>query len=97
MIPVKGYAASQAKAPLAPFKFERRDPRPHDVVIDIHFCGICHSDIHQARDEWGGSQFPMVPGHEIAGTVRAVGASVTKYKVGDHVGVGCFVDSCLDC
>jgi uncharacterized zinc-type alcohol dehydrogenase-like protein len=66
-------------------------------VIDIHFCGICHSDIHQARDEWGGSQFPMVPGHEIAGVVRAVGAKVTKYKVGDHVGVGCFVDSCREC
>lgn len=97
MIPVKGYAASHAKAPLAPFKFERRDPRPHDVVIDIHFCGICHSDIHQARDEWGGSQFPMVPGHEIAGVVRAVGAKVTKYKVGDQVGVGCFVDSCREC
>jgi uncharacterized zinc-type alcohol dehydrogenase-like protein len=97
MIPVKGYAASHAKAPLAPFKFERRDARPHDVVIDIHFCGICHSDIHQARDEWGGSQFPMVPGHEIAGVVRAVGAKVTKYKVGDHVGVGCFVDSCREC
>ncbi len=93
----KGYAASAAKAPLAPFTFERREPREHDVVIDIKYCGICHSDIHQARDEWGGATFPMVPGHEIAGVVSAVGPKVTKYKVGDKVGVGCFVDSCRKC
>lgn len=89
----KGYAASQAGAPLAPFSFRRRDPRADDVVIDIKYCGICHSDIHQVRDEWGGSSFPMVPGHEIAGVVAQIGPAVTKFKVGDLVGVGCFVDS----
>jgi uncharacterized zinc-type alcohol dehydrogenase-like protein len=92
-----GYAALTAKAPLAPFSFERREPREHDVLIDIQYCGICHSDIHQARDEWGEAIFPMVPGHEITGTVKAVGAKVTKFKVGDRVGVGCFVDSCRSC
>ncbi len=97
MIPVKGYAAATVKAPLAPFSFERRDPREKDVVIEIKYCGICHSDIHQARDEWGGSMFPMVPGHEIAGVVTHVGSKVTKHKVGDSVGVGCFVDSCRKC
>ncbi len=97
MAKTKGYAASAAKAPLAPFTFERREPGEHDVVIDIKYCGICHSDIHQARDEWGGATFPMVPGHEIAGVVSAVGPKVTKYKVGDKVGVGCFVDSCRKC
>ncbi len=94
---VTGYAAGSVKAPLAPFSFERRQPGEHDVAIDIKYCGICHSDIHQARDEWGGSIFPMVPGHEIAGVVSAVGAKVTKFKVGDPVGVGCFVDSCRHC
>ncbi|MBX7244964.1 MAG: NAD(P)-dependent alcohol dehydrogenase [Candidatus Sumerlaeaceae bacterium] len=93
----KGYAAPAAKAPLGPFAFERRDVGDHDVAIDIKFCGICHSDIHQARDEWGGATFPMVPGHEIAGVVTAVGPKVTKFKVGDHAGVGCFVDSCRKC
>jgi uncharacterized zinc-type alcohol dehydrogenase-like protein len=97
MIQAKGFAALSAKTPIVPFSFERRDPRDADVVIDIKYCGVCHSDIHQARDEWGGSVFPMVPGHEIAGVVRAVGPKVTKYKVGDHVGVGCFVDSCRHC
>jgi uncharacterized zinc-type alcohol dehydrogenase-like protein len=97
MIQVLGYAASQAKKPLAPFAFQRRDPREHDVVVDIQYCGICHSDIHQARDEWGGSKFPMVPGHEIAGVVSRVGPKVTRYRVGDKVGVGCFVDSCRKC
>src|SRR5271163_4768253 len=92
-----GYAVAALGAPLAPFSFERREPRADDVVIDIKYCGICHSDIHQARDEWGGSIFPMVPGHEIAGVVTAVGNKVTKYKVGDKVGVGCFVDSCRKC
>lgn len=95
--PVRGYAAVHAKSPLAPFKFRRRDPRDHDVEIDIKFCGVCHSDIHQARDEWGGANFPMVPGHEIAGVVSRVGKAVTKHKVGDPVGVGCFVDSCRKC
>ncbi|MGE0615032.1 MAG: NAD(P)-dependent alcohol dehydrogenase [Bacteriovoracia bacterium] len=91
------YAALDPKSPLKPFQFSRRDAGPHDVMIDIHFCGICHSDIHQARDEWGGSTFPMVPGHEIAGVVSRVGAKVTRFKAGDRVGVGCFVDSCRDC
>ena len=69
-------------------------PRDHDIVIEIHYCGICHSDIHQVSDEWGGLTFPMVPGHEIAGIVFQIGTNVTRYKVGDRVGVGCFVDSC---
>jgi len=97
MLEALGYAASSAKSPLAPFKFQRREPRDFDVVIDIKFSGICHSDIHQARDEWGGSQFPMVPGHEIAGVVAKIGPKVTRYKIGDKVGVGCFVDSCRAC
>jgi len=97
----KSYAAASSKAPLAPHSFERREPLEHDVVIDIKYCGICHSDIHQARNEWSAYQpeciFPMVPGHEIAGVVAAVGSKVTKYKLGDKVGVGCFVDSCRTC
>ncbi len=97
MISAKGMAVQSATTPLTPFSFERRDPKEHDVVIDIQFCGICHSDIHCARDEWSGAKYPMVPGHEIAGIVRAVGSQVTKYKVGEHVGVGCFVDSCRHC
>jgi uncharacterized zinc-type alcohol dehydrogenase-like protein len=97
MISVKGYAAKSAKAPLTSFTFERREPKDHDVVIDIKFCGICHSDIHQVKDEWGGSAFPMVPGHEIAGVVSKVGSKVSAYKVGDVVGVGCMVDSCGEC
>jgi uncharacterized zinc-type alcohol dehydrogenase-like protein len=92
-----GYAAKSAKSELEAFSFQRREPRAADVVIDIKYCGICHSDIHQARDEWGGSIFPMVPGHEISGVVSKVGGSVTKFKVGDRVGVGCFVDSCRTC
>jgi uncharacterized zinc-type alcohol dehydrogenase-like protein len=97
MIPVIGYAARQAKDPLAPYSFERRESREHDVVIAIQHCGICHSDIHQVKDEWGRSTFPIVPGHEIAGIVSQVGAKVSNYKVGDRVGVGCFVDSCRKC
>jgi uncharacterized zinc-type alcohol dehydrogenase-like protein len=93
----RGYAAVAAKAPLAPYEFQRRVLQEHDVAIDILYCGICHSDIHQARDEWGGSIFPMVPGHEITGVVRAVGGKVAKFKVGDKVGVGTFVDSCRTC
>ncbi|KQW29122.1 hydroxyacid dehydrogenase [Rhizobium sp. Root274] len=93
----KGYAATDASKPLAPFTFERREPNADDVVIDIKFSGICHSDIHQARNEWGNSTFPMVPGHEIAGIVTSVGSKVSRYKVGDRVGVGCFVNSCLHC
>lgn len=93
----KGYAATDASKPLVPFTFERREPNDDDVVIDIKFSGICHSDIHQARNEWGNSTYPMVPGHEIAGVVSAIGAKVTQFKVGDRVGVGCFVDSCVHC
>jgi uncharacterized zinc-type alcohol dehydrogenase-like protein len=94
MIRTKAIAAFSPSAELGPYQFERRELEEHDVVIDIKYCGICHSDIHKARDEWSGSTYPIVPGHEIAGVVRAVGQNVTKYKVGDHVGVGCFVDSC---
>lgn len=93
----RGYAATDASLPLTPYTFERREPNDDDVVIAIKYCGICHSDIHQARNEWGGSKYPMVPGHEIAGIVTAVGAKVTKFRVGDRVGVGCFVDSCTTC
>jgi alcohol dehydrogenase (NADP+) len=91
------YAASSARAPLAPFEIERREPGARDVVIDILYCGVCHSDIHQARDEWGGSIFPMVPGHEIVGRVARVGREVTSFKAGDLAGVGCMVDSCGEC
>jgi alcohol dehydrogenase (NADP+) len=94
---VPAYAAASASAPLGPFTVERRDPRPDDVQIDILFCGVCHSDIHQARDDWSAGIFPMVPGHEIVGRVTRVGSSVTKFKVGDLAGVGCMVDSCGRC
>ena len=97
MIDVRGYAAMSATTRLVPFTFSRREVGRQDVLIDIHYCGVCHSDVHQARDEWGGSLFPMVPGHEIVGTVEKVGASVKQYKVGQMVGVGCFVDSCRTC
>ncbi len=97
MLPTKGYAAQQAGAALAPFMFERRGVGPKDVLVHIRYCGVCHSDIHQVRDEWGGSIFPMVPGHEIVGTVERVGAEVKKFKIGDPIGVGCFVDSCGTC
>ena len=97
IVQTKGYAAPAADAPLAPFSFARRELGPRDVGIEVKYCGICHSDIHQARDEWGESIFPMVPGHEIAGIVTDVGSEVTKYKVGDRVGVGCLVDSDRDC
>ncbi len=91
------YAAAEAKAPLTPWTIERRAPGPHEVQIEIRYCGVCHSDIHQARGEWGGGIFPMVPGHEIVGEIGAVGSAVTKFKSGDRVGVGCFVDSCREC
>jgi uncharacterized zinc-type alcohol dehydrogenase-like protein len=93
----KAYAAQSAKSPLAPFSFTRRDPLPDDVKIDILFCGVCHSDIHTARDEWGGTTFPCVPGHEIVGRVVAVGRNVKKFKEGDLAAVGCMVDACKDC
>ncbi len=97
MLPTTGYAALTAKAALQPFSFTRRDVGPHDVLIAITHCGICHSDIHQARDEWGGSIFPMVPGHEIVGTISRIGSMVTRFHVGETAGVGCFVDSCRTC
>ena len=93
----KAYANYSAEKPLVPYTFERREPGPQDVAINIEFCGICHSDIHTARSEWGPTQYPCVPGHEIVGRVHAVGANVKKFKVGDTVGVGCMVDSCQHC
>ncbi|KQM17135.1 hydroxyacid dehydrogenase [Sphingomonas sp. Leaf24] len=95
--PAQGYAAQSADSKLAPFSFERRDPQPNDVAIDIHYCGVCHSDLHTARGEWPGTLYPCVPGHEIVGKVTAVGSDVTKFAVGDTVGVGCMVDSCGEC
>ncbi|MEV6668005.1 NAD(P)-dependent alcohol dehydrogenase [Streptomyces nigra] len=97
MTTVAAYAAPAAKAPLERTTIERREVGAHDVLIDIKFAGICHSDIHQAREGWGEAIFPMVPGHEIAGVVSEVGSDVTKYRVGDRVGVGCMVDSCREC
>ncbi|MCE1238093.1 MAG: NAD(P)-dependent alcohol dehydrogenase [Hyphomicrobiales bacterium] len=94
---VLGWAAPAAKAPMAPWSFERRDPRPDDVVIDIDYCGVCHSDLHNVQNDWGRSTYPMIPGHEIIGRVSAVGSQVTKFAVGDRVGVGCMVDSCFAC
>ena len=92
-----GYAARSADAPLAPFSFERRAPRPNDVAMEVLYCGVCHSDLHQVRNDWGWSIYPLVPGHEIVGRVIAVGGEVTRYKVGDAVAVGCMVDSCQQC
>ena len=97
MHPTKAYAAFAADAPLAPFSFERRDVGPHDIAIDIKFCGVCHSDLHQVRNEWGGSKYPLVPGHEIVGVIREVGREVTKFQAGQLAGVGCMVDSCQHC
>ncbi|MDR3462845.1 MAG: NAD(P)-dependent alcohol dehydrogenase, partial [Beijerinckiaceae bacterium] len=97
MFSCTGYAAPRADAPLAPFTFERRDPGPTDIEIKILFCGVCHSDLHQARDEWANTVYPCVPGHEIVGTVTRVGGAVTAFKVGDLAGVGCMVDSCREC
>lgn len=97
MVQSHGFAAHHPKEPLKSYSFERRDVGPHDILIDIKFCGVCHSDIHQVRDEWGRGIFPMVPGHEIVGKVSKVGASVKNFKVGESVGVGCIVDSCREC
>ncbi len=97
MIATRGYAWHSSTTSPVPFSFERRDPSPNDVAIDIQFCGICHSDIHQARNEWGNAMYPMVPGHEIVGTVTAVGSAVKKFKAGDAAAVGVLVDSCRVC
>ncbi len=96
-IKTSGYAARDASSPLAPIDVERREPGPHDVVIDVAYCGVCHSDIHQARDEWHNTVWPCLPGHEIVGVVAQAGAHVSKFKTGDVVGVGCMIDSCRHC
>ena len=93
----RGYAALGANQPLVPYQFERRELRPNDVALQIEFAGICHSDIHQVKEEWGPAIFPMVPGHEIAGTVTAVGSQVQRFSIGDRIGVGVFIDSCREC
>lgn len=93
----KAYAAQSAESPLAEWNIERRTPKPHDVQIEILYCGVCHSDLHTVRDEWGGAKFPVVPGHEIVGRISAVGDHVTKFKVGELAGIGCMVDSCREC
>src|ERR1700682_5542264 len=92
-----GYAAQSASSPLATFSFNRREPLEKDVVIDILYCGVCHSDLHQARNEWKGTTFPCVPGHEIVGRVLKTGPKVSKFKAGDLAAVGCLVDSCRAC
>ena len=97
MIPARAYAVHGPEDRFQPFSLDRRDPRPNDVAIAIRWCGVCHSDLHTARGEWGGTQYPCVPGHEIVGEVTAVGSAVTKFREGDLVGVGCMVDSCLTC
>lgn len=97
MTQAKGYAAQNATEPLGPYSFERRDLRPHDVQVEIMYCGVCHSDLHTVRSEWGPTAYPCVPGHEIVGRVTKVGNHVSKFKAGDLVGVGCMVDSCQDC
>src|SRR5688572_27932968 len=97
MLTTRGYAVKGPDSPFEPFSFERRDPGPHDVLIEILYCGVCHTDIHLSRNDWGRSLFPMVPGHEIVGRVSQVGSNVTRFKPGDIAGVGCFVDSCRAC
>lgn len=94
---VKAYGAESATTPIVPLTIERRAPKPHDVEIEIRYCGVCHSDLHTARNEWGNAVYPCVPGHEIVGVVTAVGSHVKKFKVGDRAGVGCLVDSCREC
>jgi uncharacterized zinc-type alcohol dehydrogenase-like protein len=93
----KAYAAQSASTPLSEWSIERRSPKPHDVQLEILYCGVCHSDLHTARNEWGGTKYPVVPGHEIVGRITAVGDHVTKYKVGQLAGIGCMVDSCREC
>ena len=94
---ILGFAAHSADTPLVPFQFERRQLRADDVNIDILYSGVCHSDLHQARNDWKGAKYPLVPGHEIVGRVTEIGSGVTKYKIGDLVGIGCLVDSCRTC
>ena len=93
----KGYAALDNQSPLGPFSFTRREPLPTDIAIDVLYCGVCHSDLHMARNEWGNSVYPMVPGHEIVGRVTATGSAVTKFKVGDIAAAGVIIDSCRHC
>ena len=95
--PIKSYAAHSPTGSLGLFNFDRREPRADDVVIDILYCGVCHSDVHNVRNDWGGAHYPMVPGHEIIGRVREVGPAVTRFQAGDRVGVGCMVDACQHC
>jgi uncharacterized zinc-type alcohol dehydrogenase-like protein len=97
MIPTFGYAARDARSRLEPFRFEREEPGPRDVEIDVLYCGVCHSDIHQVKNEWGNSVYPCVPGHEVVGRVRRAGAEVQRFRAGDLVGVGCMIDSCREC
>lgn len=97
MIATKGYAAQNATEPLGPYSFERRDLRPNDVQLEILYCGVCHSDLHTVRNEWHGTVYPCVPGHEIVGRVTNTGSEVTKFNVGDLAGIGCLVDSCQQC
>ena len=97
MTPTRAYAAQSSQSAIEPFDIQRRVPRPDDVMIKIDYCGICHSDIHMAHNDWGMTQYPLVPGHEIIGTVTNVGDQVTRFKAGDRVGVGCLVDSCRRC
>ena len=97
MSPIKAYAAQSATSPIAPYTIERRELKPHDVQIEILYCGVCHSDLHTVRNEWGNTMYPCVPGHEIVGHVTGVGEHVKKFKIGDRAGVGCMVNSCREC
>src|SRR6478736_8006497 len=97
MTKIKAFAAQDAESTLGPWNLERRVPGPKDIQIDILYCGVCHSDLHQIRNEWGNSIFPMVPGHEIVGRISKVGSEVKKFRVGELAGVGCLVDSCRSC
>jgi uncharacterized zinc-type alcohol dehydrogenase-like protein len=96
-LPTAAYAAHSDSTPISPWNLDRREPGPHDVLIKILYCGVCHTDIHFARNEWGNATYPMVPGHEIVGKVTRVGSEVTKWKEGETVGIGCMVDSCRTC
>lgn len=97
MIKAIGYAANHSFSSLKPHPFEREDPKPNEVEIEVHYCGVCHSDIHQVKNEWGNTVYPCMPGHEIVGRVRSIGSGVTRHKAGDIVGVGCMIDSCRQC